>query len=106
MGSAESAGPTLGAASAGDGPAPPAPQPGLPVVPGYEILTELGRGGMGVVFQARQLALDRIVALKMVPHVVGADADLRARFRREAEAIARVHHPNIVQIYEVGESQG
>jgi tRNA A-37 threonylcarbamoyl transferase component Bud32 len=79
---------------------------GWPSVPGYEVLGELGRGGMGVVFKARQVKLDRIVALKMIRTVDLPDPDLRGRFLREAEAIARLQHPNIVQIYEVGEHDG
>jgi WD40 repeat protein len=74
--------------------------------PGYEVLGELGRGGMGVVYKARQLALRRIVALKMVLTGAHAGEDERTRFRTEAEAVARLQHANIVQIYEIGEHQG
>jgi WD40 repeat protein len=75
-------------------------------VPGYEILGELGRGGMGVVYKARQIKADRLVALKMVLHAGHADAEALARFKTEAEAVARLTHPNIVQVYEVGEYDG
>jgi WD40 repeat protein/tRNA A-37 threonylcarbamoyl transferase component Bud32 len=77
----------------------------MPVVPGYEVEAELGRGGMGVVYRARHRALKRTVALKMI-RVGLAGALERARFRAEAEAVARLQHPNIVQIHEVGESGG
>jgi WD40 repeat protein len=90
--------------------APTAPAPVLPeappVIPGYEVLGLLGRGGMGVVYQARQVALDRLVAVKMLPAGNLADAAEAARFRREAEAVARLQHPNIVHVYEVGEADG
>ncbi len=69
-------------------------------IPGYEVLGELGRGTTGVVFLARQIALGRTVAVKLVGGA--ASAATRARFRQEAEAVARLQHPNIVQIFEVG----
>jgi len=83
----------------------PPPDPQVEV-PGYEIIRLLGRGGMGVVFQARQRALKRLVALKMILAGPHADPDHLARFKTEAEAVAHLHHPNIVQIYEVGEEHG
>jgi WD40 repeat protein len=78
----------------------------LPTVRGYEVLRELGHGGMGVVYQARQIGLERLVALKMLPAETQASTGALARFRTEAEAVARLAHPNIVQVYEVGEAGG
>ncbi|HQR07865.1 MAG TPA: serine/threonine-protein kinase [Gemmatales bacterium] len=75
-------------------------------VAGYEIIGELGRGGMGVVYKARQIALNRIVALKMILSGAHTGETQLARFKAEAEALAKVQHPNIVQVYDVGVHQG
>ncbi|MFL5329815.1 MAG: protein kinase domain-containing protein [Gemmataceae bacterium] len=76
----------------------------LPVVAGYEVLEELGRGGMGVVYRARHVGLNRLVALKMLPASHFVTEMSRQRFHREAQAIGRLHHTNIVQIFDYGES--
>jgi WD40 repeat protein len=78
----------------------------VPIIEGYEILGELGRGGMGVVYRARQVLLNRPCVLKMI--LAGAHADELAalRFLAEAEAVARLKHPNIIQIYHIGEADG
>jgi tRNA A-37 threonylcarbamoyl transferase component Bud32 len=74
-----------------------------PQVPGYEVMEKLGKGGMGVVYRARQKKLNRVVALKMILDGAHADAEQRRRFLSEAEAVARLQHPNVVMVHEVGQ---
>ncbi len=78
----------------------------VPRIPGYEIQGTLGRGGMGVVYLARHCALDRIVALKVLQEGRRSEPEHRARFEREAAAVAKCQHPNLVQIHEIGEYDG
>jgi serine/threonine protein kinase len=78
----------------------------VPTVPGYEITGELGRGGMGVVYRARHIRLNRPCALKMILAGAHAGSDDVARFVTEAEAIARLEHPSIVQIRHIGDADG
>src|SRR5580698_3317028 len=79
---------------------------GTPNVPGFEIIGELGRGGMGIVYVARQIALNRVVALKMVIEGVRIHESDRLRFLAEAEAVAAIKHENVVQVYEYGQTCG
>ncbi len=83
---------------------PPVPPGPLPVVPGYDVLAEIGRGGMGVVYRAWHRGLQRQVALKLLRDLAGAEEV--ARFGDEALAVARLNHPNVVQVYEIGEANG
>lgn len=91
---------------AGSDRSPPAAASGLPAVAGHEILGVLGRGGMGIVYQARQVQLQRLVALKMILAGDHVRPEQLERFLVEARAVARLQHPNIVQIYEIGEWGG
>ena len=77
-----------------------------PQIPGFEVIRELGRGGMGVVYLARQAGLNRMVAIKMILAGEYSRPRDRARLRAEAEVLARLAHPNLVQIHETGEHQG
>jgi serine/threonine protein kinase len=88
------------------GATPPADAEQLPAVSGYEILGVIGSGGQGVVYQARHIGLDRIVALKILRDSQESGPEQGARFRREARVIARLDHPNIVRIYGFDESAG
>jgi tRNA A-37 threonylcarbamoyl transferase component Bud32 len=90
----------------GTPPTTPHEQLPLPQVPGYQVESVLGRGGMGVVYRARHLKLNRTVALKTLLAGAYAGPAERARFQREAEAVAGLCHANIVQVFEVGEHQG
>src|SRR6201999_2155688 len=78
----------------------------LPRIPGYEVQGELGRGGMGVVYRAWHLRLNRPVALKMLLAGPFARPEERERFLREAQALAALSHPNLVQVYDVGDLEG
>ncbi len=84
----------------------PAAEAGLPAIPGYSVLGVLGRGGMGVVYKARHLKLERNVAIKMLLLGDHAGPSELARFRREAQAIAALRHPHIIQVYDIGEREG
>ena len=83
-------------------PIPARPESQFPCVPGYEILSVVGSGGMGIVYEARHRELNRRVALKMLRGRALDDPEYRERFRAEAEAIARLQHPNVIQVFEVG----
>jgi len=72
----------------------------------YEVLEPIGRGGMGTIFKARDPILERTVALKVISSEIADTQELRARFFREAQACARLSHPNIVTVHDMGEDGG
>src|SRR5438034_4680728 len=82
------------------------PLPPLARLGDYRVLREIGHGGMGVVYEAVQISLGRHVALKVLPKPLLADARTKVRFEREAKALAKLHHTNIVPVYGVGEEGG
>jgi serine/threonine protein kinase len=85
---------------------PPAPNELARYFPELEILELIGRGGMGAVYKARQKSLDRLVALKILPFSVNRDPAFAERFAREARALARLAHPNIVNVHDFGQADG
>ncbi|MBI5526914.1 MAG: serine/threonine protein kinase [Deltaproteobacteria bacterium] len=95
-------------------PAPPPPAPGddtmvvqpFPQLPGFEIIEVIGKGGMGTVYKARQVSLNRVVAIKILAHELAVDKDFIDRFNREASALAKLSHPNIVPIIDKGSHEG
>jgi serine/threonine protein kinase len=85
----------------------PDPELLVPRIPGYEIVNVLGKGGMGVVYKARQLSLDRLVALKILPsELIERDGSFAARFEREARLMAGLSHPAIVPVHDFGITEG
>ena len=99
-----------GAESASAGPfdaryTPPVPADLAPHFPDLEILELIGRGGMGMVYKARQKRLDRVVALKILGPQIGRDPAFAERFEREARALAMLNHPHIVAIYDFGQTE-
>jgi serine/threonine-protein kinase len=98
---ANAAPPKMEPAPAGD-----ARAPAVPSIPGYEILSELGRGGMGVVYKARHVRMNRIAAIKVIDSRSFGNPDAVARFYREIQAIAQLSHPNIIMAYDANEANG
>ena len=83
---------------------PPSVKDAALLFPNYEVLSLLGRGAMGAVYQARQTSLDRLVAIKLLPLEISVDRDFADRFRREARAMAKLSHPNIISVFDFGQT--
>ena len=83
---------------------PPSVAEAAALFPSYEVLAMLGRGGMGAVFKARQIALDRFVAIKLLPLEISVDPAFVDRFRREARAMAKLNHPHIISVFDFGQT--
>ena len=94
----------LGTGVIGAGWQPPSPESLAPFFPAYEIEGLIARGGMGAVYRARQVSLNRIVAIKLLPFDLGVREDFAERFKREAEALARLQHPHIVGVHDFGQA--
>lgn len=107
MGTQAGTQPAIDASAGTDGPSVlPDPARLAEYFPQLEILELLGQGGMGAVYQARQPGLDRLVALKILPPQAGRDPGFAERFNREARALAKLSHPNIVAVYDFGQTHG
>jgi len=98
--------PTMDSPRSGDCFVPPVPEELAARFPNLEILELLGKGGMGAVYKARQRGLNRLVALKILPPEVGRDPTFAQRFEREAQALGRLNHPNVVTVYDFGQTDG
>ena len=83
---------------------PPSVEQAARLFPNYEVVATLGHGGMGAVYQARQTSLDRLVAIKLLPLEISVDRDFADRFRREARAMAKLNHPNIISVHDFGQT--
>src|SRR5206468_7792419 len=88
------------------GPSDDAEPGGAKRIGDFELIREIGRGGMGVVYEARQISLDRRVAVKLLPFAAVLEAKQIARFKHEAQAAAQLHHPHIVPVFAIGVERG
>ena len=84
----------------------PSPEELHELLPAYDVLAFIAKGGMGAVYKAHQKSLERDVAIKILPREFGADEDFRKRFEDEAKAMAKLNHPNLIGVYDFGEVDG